>query len=58
MVEQSSFAPDAAQMIVSDTMFVKLNFSSGVSLKRTYSVAEQLTEQSIIETGLETPSTI
>ena len=40
-------------------MYVRLNFEGGVSLKRTYSVRDQLTEQSLIERdGLETPLTI
>ena len=40
-------------------MYVKLNFESGLSLKRTYTIQEQITEQSVIEAdGLEVPLTI
>ena len=55
-MEQSSFAEDIPPP---DIMFVKLNFEGGTSLKRTYNVFDQVTEQSVIaQGGLETPVTL
>ena len=37
-------------------MFVRLNLEGNISLKRTFSVADQVSEQSVIDaTGMETP---
>jgi len=43
---------------VTGSMFVKLNFEGGLTLKRTYNGRDQVCEQAVIETnGLETPLT-
>ena len=39
-------------------MYVQLNFENGVSLKRSYSVRDQVSEQSVIEGRVETPLTM
>jgi len=54
MAENSEGGAAAAEQVMS----VKLNFENGISVKRTYTVSDQVSEQSLIQNEMETPMTM